>query len=131
MSEVTVSFPLDIWQKAKSKEDLQAWLLTIHPELEAEFRNQEEEVSIRYKLDCIDFPQKRLSILLEFSDEANDDEVIALIPQRGFFASGNTPEEAKENLLRSMEEDYLRLRNQRDLLGKKLLSKLEFLEQLF
>lgn len=131
MSEVTVSFPLDIWQKAKSKEDLQAWLLTIHPELEAEFRNQEEEVSIRYKLDCIDFPQKRLSILLEFSDEANDDEMIALIPQRGFFASGNTPEEAKENLLRSMEEDYLRLRNQRDLLGKKLLSKLEFLEQLF
>ena len=131
MSEVTVSFPLDIWQKAKSKEDLQAWILTTHPELEAEFRNQEEEVSIRYELDYIDFPQKRLSILLEFSDEANDDEVIALIPQRGFFAPGNTSEEAKENLLRSMEEDYLRLRNQRDLLGKKLLSKLEFLGQLF
>lgn len=131
MSEVTVSFPLDIWQKAKSKDDLQAWLLTTHPELEAEFQNQEEEVSIRYELDYIDFPRKRLPILLEFSDEADDDEVIALIPQRGFFASGNTSEEAKENLFRSMEEDYLRLRNQRDLLGKKLLSKLAFLEQLF
>ena len=130
MSEVTVSVPLDIWQKAKSKNDLQAWILTTHPELEAEFRNQAEEVSIRYELDYIDFPQKRLSILLEFSDEANDDDVIALIPQRGFFAPGNTSEEAKKNLLRSMEEDYLRLQNQRDILGKELLSKLEFLEQL-
>jgi hypothetical protein len=131
MSEVIVSFPLDIWQKAKSKDDLQAWLLTIYPELEAEFKNQEKEVSVRYKLDYVDFPQKQLSILLEFSDEADDDEVIALIPQRGFLASGNTSEEAKENLLRSMEEDYLRLRNRRDFLGEKLLSKLEFLEQLF
>jgi len=131
MSEVTVSFPLDIWQKAKSKEDLQAWILTIHPELEAELRNQAEDMSVRYELDYIDFPQKRLSILLEFSDDANDDEVIALIPQHGFLGSSNTSEEAKENLFCSMEEYYSRWRNQRDLLGKKLLSKLEFLEQLF
>jgi hypothetical protein len=131
MSEVTISFPIDIFLKAKRKEDLQAWLLTTHPELEAFLRNQEEKSSIRYELDYLDFPKKRIPVLLEFSEEANDTEVIALIPQRGFFAPGNTSEEAKENLLRSMEEDYSRYLQKIDLLGQKLLSKLEFLEQLF
>ena len=102
----------------------------MHPELEVGPENGEEEL-VRYKLDFIYFPKKELSILLEFSDEADDDEIIALLPQRGFFAAGKTPEEAKANLLRSMEEDYLRLRDQRDLLAQQLLSKLEFLEQLF
>ena len=131
MSEVTISFPIDIFLKAKRKEDLQVWILTTHPELEAFLRKQEEKAFIRYELDYLDFPKKRIPILLEFSDESNDTEVIALIPQSGFFAPGNMSEEAKKNLLRSMEEDYSRLQNQRDLLGQKLLSKLEFLEQLF
>ena len=87
--------------------------------------------SIRYELDSIAFPKKPLRILLEFSDETGDDEVIALIPQSGFFATGQTPEQAKGNLLRSMEEDDSRLRNQSGVLGQKLLSKLELLEQLF
>jgi hypothetical protein len=121
---------VNVWRKAKGKEDLQAWILTTHPELGIALRDG-EEVSVRYKLDSIAYPQKQFPILLEFSDEADDAQVIALIPQRGFFAAGNTPEEAKTNLLRSMEEDYLRLRNQRDLLGPQLLSKLEFLERLF
>ena len=131
MAEATVSFPVDVWRKAKGKDDLQAWILTAYPELDALLQNGGEEISVRYQLDSIAYPQKPFPILLEFSDEADDAEVIALIPQRGFFASGNTPEEAKTNLLRSMEEDYLRLRNQRDVLGSQLLSKLELLEQLF
>ncbi|MBI1926424.1 hypothetical protein HYR99_19550 [Candidatus Poribacteria bacterium] len=131
MAEATVSFPIDVWRKAKGKDDLQAWILTAYPELDALLQNGGEEISVRYQLDSIAYPQKQFPILLEFSDGADDAEVIALIPQRGFFASGNTPEEAKTNLLRSMEEDYLRLRNQRDLLGPQLLSKLEFLERLF
>ncbi len=131
MAEATVSFPIDVWRKAKGKDDLQAWILTAHPELGAILRDGGEEISVRYNLDSIAYPKRQFPILLEFSDETDDDEVIALIPQRGFFAAGNTPEEAKANLLRSMEGDYLRLRNQRDLLGPQLLSKLEFLERLF
>lgn len=131
MSEVTVSFPLEIWKQAKGKEDLQAWILSVQPELEAELQKQDEEFLVRYELDYINFPKKRVLILLELSDEEDDSEIIALIPQCGFFASGNTRDEAKANLLRSMEEDYSRLKFQKDLLGQKLLSKLEFLEQLF
>jgi hypothetical protein len=131
MSEITVSFPLDIWKQAKGKEDLQAWILSMQPDLEAELQKQDEEVLVRYELDYIDFPKKRIPILLELSDEENDIEIIALIPQRGLFASGNTREEAKANLLHSMEEDYSRLQCQKNLIGQKLLSKLEFLERLF
>ena len=131
MTEVTVSFPLDVWRKAKSKADLQAWVLTTHPELSATLGDGEGVGSIRYTLDFIVYPKKRYPILLEFSDEAEDDEVIALIPEHSFFASGHTPEAAKANLLRSMEDDYSRLRNQGDRLGRQLLSKLEFLEELF
>jgi hypothetical protein len=130
MSEVTVSFPFDVWHKAKSKEDLQAWISTVHPDLDVEPEHGEEEL-IRYKLDFIHFPKKKLSILLEFSDEADDNEIIALIPQRGFFATGDTAVKAETNLLRSIERDYFRLRNQRDRFGQHLLSRLEFLEQLF
>jgi hypothetical protein len=130
MSEITVSVPLDIWKKAKRKEDLQAWILSLRPELEAELQEQAEE-SLRYELSYLDCSKQRIPILLEFSDEENDTEVIALVPQRGLFASGSTKEEAKVNLLRSMEEDYARLENQRHSLGQQLLSKLEFLEKLF
>jgi len=130
MSEITISFPLDIWKQAKGKEDLQAWILSTQPELETELQKQDEESPVRYELDYVDFPKKRLPILIELSDEENDTEIIALIPQRGLFASGNTREEAKANLLRLMEEDRSRLQCQKNLLGKKLLSKLELLEQL-
>lgn len=131
MSETTVSFPIDVWKQAKGKDDLQAWILSVQPEMEAKLQSQDEELLLRYELDYIDFPKKRISILLELSEEEDDTEVIALIPQRGLFASGNTRESAKINLLCSIEEDYLRLKGQRNLLGQKLLSKLEFFEQLF
>lgn len=131
MSEITVSFPIDIWKQAKGKEDLQAWILSTQPELETELQKQDEELPVRYELDYVDFPKKRIPILLELSDEESDTEIIALITQRGFFASGNTREEAKANLLHSMEEDHSRLQCQKNLIGQKLLSKLEFLERLF
>lgn len=128
MSKTTVSFPIDIWKQAKEKDDLKAGILSVQPELEAKLQKQGK---VRYELDHIDFPKKRISILLELSEEEDDTEVIALIPQRGLFASGNTRKEAKANLLCSIEEDYLRLKGQKSLLGQKLLSKIEFLEQLF
>ena len=67
----------------------------------------------------------------EFSDEEDDNEIIALVPQKGLFASGNTKEEAIKNLLISMEDDYLRLKEQRNSLGHQLLLKLEFFEAYF
>jgi hypothetical protein len=92
-----------------------------------EYKDGEDEGYLRYKWEVIDFPKKPLKIRIEFSS----DEVLALIPKHGFVATGNTPEEAKTNLLNSMEADYSHLKNQRYLLGEKLLSKLEFLEKLF
>jgi len=127
--KTTVSFPIEIWRKAKRKEDLQAWLLSMQPELSAEL--QKEEDSFSYELSYLNCPKRKISILLEFSDEEDDNEIIALVPQKGFFASGNTKEEAIGNLLNSMKDDYLRLKEQRDILGRQLLSKLEFLESLF
>ncbi|HGJ65494.1 TPA: hypothetical protein ENS27_08915 [bacterium] len=129
MPDTVVSIPIDVWKKAKHKEDLQAWLLSMQPELETEFQDQEE--SLHYELSYLDCPKHRIPILLEFSDEEDDTEVISLVPQKGLFASGESKEEAKLNLLNSMQEDYLRLRKQRDSLGKQLLLKLEFLESLF
>ena len=129
MPETIVSFPLDVWKKAKRKEDLQAWLLSVKPELCEELQEQEEP--LQYELSYLDCPKKRIPILLEFSDEENDIEVISLVPQRGLFASGSSKEEAKINLLHSLQEDYLGLKKQKDSLGKELLSKLEFLEKLF
>jgi hypothetical protein len=129
MPDTIVSIPLDVWKKAKRKEDLQAWLLSVQPELENELQEQEE--SLRYELSYLDCPKRRIPILLEFSDEEDDTEIISIVPQRGLFASGNSKEEAKTNLLCSIQEDYLRLKKQKDSLGKQLLSKLEFLEILF
>jgi hypothetical protein len=129
MPERTVSFPMDVWKKAKRKEDLQAWILSMQPELSTEL--QKEEDSFRYELSYLNCPKKRIPILLEFSDEEDDNEIIALVPQKGLFASGNTKEEAIKNLLISMEDDYLRLKEQRNSLGHQLLLKLKFLESLF
>ena len=129
MPNTIVSIPLDVWKKAKRKEDLQAWLLSVQPELENELQEQEE--SLRYELSHLDCLKRRIPILLEFSDEEDDTEIISLVPQRGLFASGNSKEESKTNLLYSMQEDYLRLKKQKDSLGKQLLSKLEFLESLY
>jgi len=129
MPDTIVSIPLDVWKKAKRKEDLQAWLLSVQPELETELQEQEE--SLLYELSYLDCPKQRIPILLEFSDEDNDTEIISLVPQHDLFASGKSKEEAKKNLFCSMQEDYLRLKGQRDFLGKQLLLKLEFLESLF
>jgi ribulose-5-phosphate 4-epimerase/fuculose-1-phosphate aldolase len=129
MPDTIVSIPLDVWKKAKRKEDIQAWLLSVQPELEIEFQEQEE--SLLYELSYLDCPKQRIPILLEFSDEEDDTEIISLVPQHGLFASGKSKEEAKKNLFYSMQEDYFRLKKQRDSLGKQLLLKLEFLESLF
>ncbi|MBM3240557.1 hypothetical protein FJZ31_30095 [Candidatus Poribacteria bacterium] len=128
MSEV-IQFPVDVWKKAKSKRDLEAWIKFMYPELQDMLKGDEEP--LRYEMDYIDFPKGRVAILLEFSDEESDSEVIAFIPKFGFIASGNTSEEAKENLRISMEDDYLRWNKEEKSLGQNLLSKLQFLEKLF
>jgi hypothetical protein len=94
MPDTIVSIPFDVWKKAKRKEDLQAWLLSVQPELENELQEQEE--SLRYELSYIDCPKRRIPILLEFSDEEDDTEIISIVPQRGLFASGKSKEEAKK-----------------------------------
>jgi len=102
----------------------------VRSKLESELQKQDDE-ALRYELSYIDCPKQRVPILFEFSEDEDDTEIIALVPNQGFFASGNTKEEAKSNLLSSMEDDYRRLRQQKDSLGKKLWLKLNFLESLF
>lgn len=128
MSEV-IQFPVEIWKKAKNKQDLESLIKFMYPELQNMLKYDEE--LLRYEVDYIDFPKGRVAILLEFSDEGSDSEVIAFIPKFGFIASGNTSEEAKENLRSSMEDDYLRWKKRDESLGQNLLSKLQFLEKLF
>ena len=75
----------------------------------------------------LDFPQKTVPIDLEITDE----EILAFSDEIGIFATGKTIDEAKANFKASVEEDYLFLRENKDLLSTRLRKKLERLEQLF
>jgi hypothetical protein len=114
-----VAFPADVWEKAKSKEELVNWLNKY---------SQEAEISpiLRMK-DYLTIGKKE--VLIEIQVYANE-EILALLPNTDIAADGKTIDEAKHNLLLDISDDYDYLVSRREVLGKDLSAQLHLLEDL-
>ncbi len=113
-----VAFPAHIWEKAHSKEELAAWLATA---------SQEEEMPpVVVVKDYLTLSNGEIPI--EFHLFPNGD-ILALLPNTDLAAEGNNFEEAKQNLLLAIKDDYAYLSQRREALGPELLDQLKFLEE--
>ena len=114
-----VAFPADVWEKAKSKEELVNWLNKY---------SQEAEISPILKMkDYLTIGKKE--VLIEIQVYANE-EILALLPNTDIAADGKTIDEAKHNLLLDISDDYDYLVSRREVLGKDLSAQLHLLEEL-
>ena len=114
-----VAFPADVWEKAKSKEELVNWLNKY---------SQEAEISPILKMkDYLTIGKKE--VLIEIQVYANE-EILALLPNTDIAADGKTIDEAKHNLLLDISDDYDYLVSRREVLGKDLSAQLHLLEDL-
>jgi len=113
-----VAFPADVWEKAKSKEELVNWLNKY---------SQEAEISPILKMkDYLTIGRKE--VLIEIQVFANE-EILALLPNTDIAADGKTIDEAKHNLLLDISDDYDYLVSRREVLGKELSAQLHLLEE--
>ncbi|MBI1928108.1 hypothetical protein HYR99_28170 [Candidatus Poribacteria bacterium] len=113
-----VAFPAHIWEKAQSKEELAAWLMTA---------SQEEEMPpVGVVKDYLTLPNGDIPIELHLSPNG---DILALLLNTDLAADGNNFEEAKQNLLLAIKDDYGYLSQRRDALGQELLDQLKFLEE--
>ncbi|MEK7396164.1 MAG: hypothetical protein AAB116_04415 [Candidatus Poribacteria bacterium] len=114
-----VAFPADVWEKAKSKEELVNWLNKY---------SQEAEISPILKMkDYLNIGKKE--VLIEIQVYANE-EILVLLPNTDIAADGKTIDEAKHNLLLDISDDYDYLVSRREVLGKELSAQLHLLEEL-
>jgi hypothetical protein len=114
-----VAFPADVWEKAESKEELVNWLNKY---------SQETEISPILKMkDYLVIGEGE--ILIEIQVYANE-EILALLPNTDIAADGKTIDEAKQNLLLDISDDYDYLASRRETLGEKLSAQLHLLEEL-
>jgi hypothetical protein len=113
-----VAFPADVWEKAKSKEELVNWLNKY---------SQEAEISPILKMkDYLTIGKKE--VLIEIQVYANE-EILALLPNTDIAADGKTIDEAKHKLLLDISDDYDYLVSRREVLGKELSAQLHLLEE--
>lgn len=114
-----VAFPADVWEKAKSKEELASWLNRY---------SQEDNISPILKMkDYLIIGKKE--ILIEIQVYANG-EILALLPDTDIAADGKTIDEAKHSLLLDISDDYDYLVSRREVLGKELSAQLHLLQGL-
>lgn len=114
-----VAFPADVWEKAKSKEELVSWL--------NKYSQESEILPILKMKDYLTTGKKE--VLIEIQVYANE-EIIAILPNTDIAADGKTIDEAKQNLLLNIYDDYDYLKSRRELLGEKLSAQLQLLEEL-
>ena len=114
-----VAFPADVWEKAKSKEELVNWLNKY---------SQETEISPILKMkDYLTIGKREIMIGIQVY--ANE-EILALLPNTDIAADGKTIDEAKHNLLLDISDDYDYLVSRREVLGEELSAQLHLLEEL-
>jgi len=114
-----VAFPADVWEKAKSKEELVNWLNKY---------SQETEISPILKMkDYLTIGKREIMIGIQVY--ANE-EILALLPNTDIAADGKTIDEAKQNLLLDISDDYDYLVSRREFLGEELSAQLHLLEEL-
>jgi hypothetical protein len=113
-----IAFPVSIWEKAQSKEELAAWLMTV---------SQKEEMSpLLVVKDYLTLPKGNIPIELQLFPNG---DILAVLPQTDLAAEGDNFEEAKQNLLIAVKDDYAYLSQRREALGKELSEQLKFLEE--
>jgi hypothetical protein len=115
-----VVFPAEVWKKAHTKEDLAAWL-------DRYLQDDEPQPVLVFK-DML--PVAGVEVPVEIQVFANGD-ILALLPDTDLAAEGSDLEQAKVNLLRTIEDDYAYLFKRRDLLNQHLTGQLHRLENLF
>ena len=114
-----IVFPVDVWEKAKSKKELAIWL---------DNYSQESEVSPILKMKDY-LPLGEREIQVEIQLYANG-EILAILPNTDLAAEGKTIDEAKHNLLLNILDDYDYLISRREALGEELLVQCNLLEEL-
>jgi len=114
-----IAFPVDVWEKAKSKEELTGWL---------DKYSQEAEISPILKMKDYLTVGKR-EIQVEIQLYANG-EILALLPSTDIAAEGKTINEAKHNLLLDILDDYDYLSSRRESLGEEFLAQCNLIEEL-
>jgi hypothetical protein len=114
-----IAFPVDVWEKAKSKKELTSWL---------DNYSQEAEILPILKMkDYLTLGGKEIQIEIQLY--ANG-EILALLPNTDLAAEGKTIDEAKHNLLLDILDDYDYLASRRIALGEELLAQCNLLEEL-
>ena len=114
-----IAFPVDVWEKAKSKEELAIWL---------DNYSQEAGISPILKMkDYLTLGEKEIQVEIQLY--ANG-EILALLPNTDLAAEGKTIDEAKTNLLLGMLDDYDYLTCRGEILGEELLAQCNLLEEL-
>ncbi len=115
-----VAFPIHIWEKAKSKDELENWLITA---------SQEEDMHpVVVVKDYLSLPNGDVPIELQLFPNG---DTLAILPNTDIAAEGENFEAAQKNLLLAIEDDFAYLSQRRGGLGKELLDQLKFLEQKF
>ena len=114
-----IAFPVDVWEKAKSKEELASWL---------DEYSQEDEISPILKIkDYLTLGGRDIQVEIQLY--ANGD-ILALLPNTDLAAEGKTIDEAKHNLLLDIFDDYDYLASLREVLGEELLAQCNLMEEL-
>ena len=114
-----IAFPVDVWKKAKSKEELASWL---------DNYSQEAGISpILQMKDYLTLGEKEIQVEIQLY--ANG-EILALLPNTDLAAEGKTIDEAKHNLLLDILDDYDYLASRRIALGEELLAQCNLLKEL-
>ncbi|MBC8235787.1 hypothetical protein H8E77_40075 [bacterium] len=114
-----IAFPVDVWEKAKSKKELTSWL---------DNYSQESEILPVLKMkDYLTLGGKEIQIEIQLY--ANG-EILAILPNTDLAAEGKTIDEARHNLLLDILDDYDYLASQRIALGEELLAQCNLLGEL-
>lgn len=78
--------------------------------------------------DVVEVEGKKVAIRIEIHEEG----ALALLEaEDDFFAEGQTVKEAKQNLIKSLKDEFHFLHKHRDELSHNLKSKYQFLQQIF
>ncbi len=114
-----IAFPVDVWEKAKNKEELASWL---------DKYSKESEISPILKMkDYLTLGEREIQVEIQLY--ANG-EILALLPNTDIAAEGRTIDEAKHNLLLDIFDDYDYLASRREALGEELLAQCNLMEEL-
>lgn len=124
MPTKVIPIPIEVWKKAKNIDEIDKWVKNNYPELIVKHKPKRKRGILL--TDYISFGDRQVKIRLKVSK----DEVLAVLPKTSLADSGESVEEAKENLKRTIEIDWEHLSRDRNNLSEALLAELRYLEEI-